>query len=57
MDKLYAHPELLSFVDEVLDVQKIKDKDRIFLKSVKDKRTFSRSEKIRIVALKKKYIG
>lgn len=57
MDKLYTHPELLSFVDEVLDVQKIKDKDRIFLKSVKDKRTFSRSEKIRIVALKKKYIG
>jgi hypothetical protein len=57
MDKLYTHPELLSFVDEVLDVQKIKDKDRIFLKSVKDKRTFSRSEKIRIVTLKKKYIG
>ena len=57
MDKLYTHPELLSFVGEVLDVQKIKDKDRIFLKSVKDKRTFSRSEKIRIVALKKKYIG
>jgi len=57
MDKLYTHTELLSFVDEVLDVQKIKDKDRIFLKSVKDKRTFSRSEKIRIVALKKKYIG
>lgn len=57
MDKLYTHPELLSLVDEVLDVQKIKDKDRIFLKSVKDKRTFSRSEKIRIVTLKKKYIG